>query len=474
MRELDKIADSLFNKIRARFDSVSIGDEKAQSVTDPEQARFFNFDYISESGENFGNITISLIDENSLKVYFSSNITENLDEEQEKEWYNFLRNLKKFAKRNLLLFDVRDINRSNLDLKDIKQQTTADSAFDKDDLAIAESRLYGTSRSSYADVGPHKLIIRHSDRVDPERHGARARKIEHIFVETPLGERFLLNHTNLHGARALANHMRHGGKIADEGSELINEMVKEMSSMKHFVRSMRNRTFEDTETKGMVEAAITRYNEVKDHLKRFQGRKGHELLLSMTEEYSLNHSDDIDVDALRERFVKKIYDDRFNEALPYVYRAYQNQLESATSASNEFESWANNIANENLDIEDETSGIEFADIIQKPILVGVDGTDAIAALKSMFNSVELSRALQKLADSQGPDADARKVLAGWLASNNENQLANMIIEVLKRQNQSTIMQPTSKPPMPQPTGASTMDEPVVQEELTLIKRLSGL
>ena len=39
MRELDKISASLFDKIRARFDHVSIGDEKAQSVTDPETAR---------------------------------------------------------------------------------------------------------------------------------------------------------------------------------------------------------------------------------------------------------------------------------------------------------------------------------------------------------------------------------------------------------------------------------------------------
>jgi len=85
---------------------------------------------------------------------------------------------------------------------------------------------------------------------------------------------------------------------------------------------MRNRTFEDQETTGMVEAAVHRYNEVKDQLKRFQGRKGHELLMNMCGQSQ--DIDDVDVDSLRERFVKKIYDDRFNEALPYVYRAYKH------------------------------------------------------------------------------------------------------------------------------------------------------
>ena len=325
MRELDKISAALFDKIRSRFNAVSIGDEKAQRVTDPEQARFFNFDYVSDDGQNFGNVTISLIDEDSLKIYYGSNITDGLGEDQEKEWFAFLRDLKNFARRNMLTFDTRDINRSNLDLKDIRQQAASDSTYDKEELAIAEGRLYGLGnnrRVSFGDVGTHKLIIKHRDQIDPDRHGARSRKIEHIFIETPVGERFLLDHVNLEGARATANHLRHGGRFGDEGSELINEMVREMASMRHFVRAMRNRTFEDAETTAYVEAACGRYNEVRDHLKRFQGRRGQELLIDM-----LNQGDDvdeqIDIEEMKERFVKKIYDDRFNDALPYVFNAYQ-------------------------------------------------------------------------------------------------------------------------------------------------------
>jgi len=478
MRELDKISASLFDKIRARFDHVNIGDENAQRVTDPESARFFNFDYISEDGENFGNVTISLIDEDSLKIYFGSNITEALSEEQEQEWYKFLRALREFARRNMLAFDVRDINRSNLDLKDIKQQSVSDATYDKEELAIAESKLYGhgnNRRVSYGDVGTHKLIIKHKDQIDPDRHGARGRQIEHVFVETPMGERFLLPHTNLHGARAIANHLRHEGRMDDEGAAIINEMVKEMASMKHFVRSMRNRTFEDAETTGMVEAAVHRYNEVKDHLKRFQGRRGHELLMNMCGQQA--DQEEVDVDSLRERFVKKIYDDRFNEALPYVYRAYKHRQKMDTPMTAEFESWANGITEETWDHDgDDRDEQDLTTLMQTPIAVGIDATDAIAALSHIhfLQSDELNHALLRLSKVQGTDADARRTIIGWLAANGENALANQFMQAMQQQNANTQPAPEQPQPQPQPTGAPTTDEPVVQEDLTSLRKLAGL
>lgn len=477
MRELKKISEELFDKIRTRFDHVNLGDENAKSTTDPQTARFFNFNYVSKSGENFGNITVSLVDETSLKVYFSSNITEKLTDEQENEWFEFLRSLKKFAKRNMLMFDVRDINRSNLDLRDLKQQSKADSTFTKDELAIAESRLYGIGnnrRVSFGDVGSHRLIIKHKDQINPETHGSRSRQIEHIFIETPVGERFLLDHTNLGGARAMANHLQHGGRIDDQGASVIDEMVKEMASMRHFVRSMRNRTFEDAETTGMVESAVRRYNEVKDNLKKLQGRKGHDLLMSMCNN-SAEDSPEVDVDALRERFVKKIYDDRFNDALPYVYRAYQTHKKTDTSVGKEFESWAHEVTEATWDRDsDDVDENELIRIMEKPLLVGIDGVDARAALRPLIDSEELSKALRLLAHSQGPDADARRVTIGWLATNGEHALADRLLGMMKRENSNPEPQPVSPEPKKQPTGKSTTDEPVVSEEVETIKRLSGI
>ncbi len=479
MRELNKISAALFDKVRSRFDAVNIGNEKAQRVTDPEQARFFNFDYISSDGQNFGNVTISLIDENSLKIYYGSNITDGLTDEHENEWFAFLRDLKNFAKRNMLTFDTRDINRSNLDLKDIRQQAASDATYSKDELSIAESRLYGlgnNKRMSFGDVGTHKIIIKHKSQIDPEKRGDRARQIEHIFIETPVGERFLLDHTNLHGARAIANHLRHGGNIGDEGSNIINEMVKEMASMRHFVRSMRNRTFEDAETTGMVEAAIHRYNEVRNHLKRFQGRRGQELLINMIGDTN-DIDEEVDIDALRERFVKKIYDDRFNEALPYVFKAYQSRKKSNTAESEEFESWATDVTEATWDSDmDDISEDKLTRLFQHPIATGMDGVDAIAAINNIpsLDNEELQNSIKKLAQINGPDVDVRNIIIGWLMANGERSLAQNLLQILQRQNANTQPAPQQPDVPTQPVGAAKTDQPVVSEELFSIRKLAGL
>ena len=470
MRELDKISASLFEKIRAKFDNVNIGNDKANRTSDPEQARFINFDYISNTGENIGNVTLSLIDEDSLKVYYGINITEGMSDEDKDEWFQFLRNMRKFAKRNLLNFEVRDINRSNLDLQNLKQQSKADAQWDTDDL-VAESRLYGDNRdkhTSYADLGEHKIIIKHVESVDPDKHGARARNIDRVFIETPLGERFLLDHKNLHGARALANHLNRGGEMGDSGCEVIAEMVKEMSAMRHFARSMNNRTFEDTETTRMVEAALGRYAEVRKQLESFKGRNGHELLLQIAENYSVPE-DDVDVDALRERFVKKIFDDRLNDALPYVHRAYTNQ----------FEDWA-------TDVTEETFGPaatdELTELFDEPITVGIDGQDAIAAIAdiSFLDNDSLKKQLNELS-KQGPDQDARPIIANWLAQNGETELADELEAILQSQAVNT-QEPAPQPAEPKADtyADSTMPagnpEPVVneQEDLDMLRWLSGL
>lgn len=479
MRELEYISLDLHDKLNARFDTINLGDEKAEDTNDPKKARFFNFDYIGQDGKNFGNVTISLVDGTNLEVIFSSNLINLLSDEEYSEWRVFLKNLRFFAKRNELKFTPRDINKSSLDVRDLEKKIVTNEPIDKSDLSISEGKLYGlgnNKRMSFGNVGSHKIIIKHKDQIDPERHGSRGRQIEHVFIETPIGERFLLDHTNLHGARAIANYMREGGNYGDEGCQLINEMVKEMASMRHFVRSMKTRTFEDSETSGMVEAAIYRYNEVKNNLKKLQGKHGKEMLESMLGQSGIQE-DELDIDALRERFVKKIYDDRFNEALPYVYKAYQKHKDSETSEAKEFASWANNVVettwNNDSDDSDEDTLLQA---VSKPLLAGIDGIDAKAILDTItfLQSDELSSEIEDLARSQGPDSDVRPILADWLTKNGEHTLANHIMMILQQENSNTEPLPQQLTTPQQSVGASKMDEPVVQEELILLKRLSGL
>lgn len=480
MRELDKIASNLFDKIRSRFENVSVGDEKIQQTNDPEKARFFNFDYVDASGKNYGNVTISIVDDESLKVYFSKNITDELEDQEQEEWFNFLRDLRKFAKRNFLNFDARDINKSNLDLRDLKQQSKADSTFDKSDVTMNESRMWGTTRSSYQEMGPAKIIVRHSANISDDIHGARSRNIESVFIENHLGERRLLDFKNLHGARAMARHVSEGGSVDDEIGQDITGMVHEMSSMAHFVREAKRRQFEDSETDQMAKSAVRRYGELKTRLKHLGGKRGYDSYKECFTPAPMVE-DDIDVDALRERFVKKIYDDRFNDALPYVYRAYKEQQESIrTPMGEEFESWANEIAEDSFENDDERFE-KLKGIMTAPLMVGQDGIDASQSLQPIFgNDAQWPRLEARFAElgQQGPDTDGRQATLDWMRANDMKFIADQIEQSLQQPaaNPDTQAAPVQPEQPPATTGVTGMDQAPTEsaDPLEFIRKLAGL
>jgi hypothetical protein len=113
----NNIATDLFYKIRSRFSGLKLGAETGAITINPEEARFFDFDYM-EGEQPIGHVSISLAEQNSMKVYFSHGITESMDDGQKDNWYGFLKELRTFAKRRLLSFDTRDIAKDNLDKRD--------------------------------------------------------------------------------------------------------------------------------------------------------------------------------------------------------------------------------------------------------------------------------------------------------------------------------------------------------------------
>lgn len=458
MKNIERIAEELFDKIRSRFEHVVLGDEETNETDDPEQARFFNFDYVSNTGLNYGNITLSLIDEDGLKVYFSKNLSDKLEEnpEDQAEWYEFLKGIRFFAKRNLLKFDTRDISRSNLTVRDLQQVSKSTSAYTTADTpnAVTEGRLTGSSRVSIQEFGPAKLLIYHSEAVNEEIPGARSRKIDRMYVETSQGERFLMPFKKLSAGRAMAEHIAHGGFMHDEAGKHIVGMVEEMNSLAFFVRNTKHRMFEDSETQAMVEAAVERYQELRHGLKRMSGPRGYE---SFAENFEPTTpvEEEFDIDALKERFVKKMLDDRITQALPYVHRAYQNRQAVADDRYfREFDEWADDVAEnkvlEDVDIEGLTT------IMQKPIEAGVDGIDAINVVKDFVPSDdELFSAITNLSREMGATADARSVVNQWLTSNGYPSLY------------------VPEPEQQQPAPAKEPDQPK-QATLEHLRRLAGL
>jgi hypothetical protein len=482
-REIESIAKDLFDKIRSRFESVTLGDAKAQAIHDPEQARFMNIQYTAgepgQDAQSFGTVTLSLIDETSLKVYYSNAITHDMDETQRREWYEFLRNLRQFARRNLLTFDTRDISKASLDIRDLQQQTKSDTVSHSAEVPVTESRFYGSgNRLSFEDAGTCRIRIHHSESIDPDQRGARGRKISAIFLETEAGERFRMEHQNLYYARALAEHITQGGTMYDDIAESIRNVATEMTAMRSFVNGVRRRQFEDAETQHMVESARRRYTELKQ---RLRGIPGH--YAEFRENWAADASvlAEVDVDVLRERFAKKIYPN-FESALPYVQRAHDRYAQE--TLAEEFATWADSLVENLLGDPDQVTALQH--LIQSPITAGVNGVDAVAKLTAIFTDDsdavdDLRDAIYHLASddagSQGPDADVRPMLKNWL-SENDPELLNQ----LTWGPENTAAAQTNEPPQVSPKsaepaeyGVTGMDAPVTENiELKLIRTLAGL
>ena len=351
-------------------------------------------------------------------------------------------------------------------------------------MAVTESRLYGTPGrpyNSFADKGSTKILIRHKDKVNDDIHGARARRIQEIFLETERGERFLLNHINLHGAYAMAEHLNHGGTMHDQIAEHINSIVKEMSDMRHFVRATKHRQFEDQETADMTRSAVHHYDAQKRTLRQMRGARGYRSYFENWQPDTTIVEDEVDVDALRERFVKKVYDDRFTEALPIVFKAYKKyKSEAAGQLGTELEEWANEVYESTWakpDNEDKVLALKV--LMKSSVSTGIDGVDAISSLQPLIGDDELYDAVYHLADSQGPDADARPLIKTWINNNMPELLQQLEFGPNNADAANTDRVAPVSPSQAQPQdqyGATTMDEPVVNEsdDLDFIRSLAGL
>jgi hypothetical protein len=177
---------------------------------------------------------------------------------------------------------------------------------------------------------------------------------------------------------------------------------------------MIRRTFEDAETQSMAEAAFEYHGLLNNTLKKMGGRKGY---AACKESFIADDvlMDEFDVDALRERFVKRSFNDRMEEALPLVQKAYN--MKKSNNFAQQFESWANTISEGTWAIPDTEEQVsELTDLLMEPLPVGVDATNATNALYNLIGDDVLFDRLGDLADEDS-EADARDVVMDWVQEN---------------------------------------------------------
>ena len=108
----EAIANDLFNKVRGRFPAVTLGDKEGNVTNEPTQARYFDFDF-KEAGKSLGKVSISIDEKDGLVILHNTDFIENSDEVVKHKWFEFLKELRNFAKARMLNLDTRDITNTD-------------------------------------------------------------------------------------------------------------------------------------------------------------------------------------------------------------------------------------------------------------------------------------------------------------------------------------------------------------------------
>jgi hypothetical protein len=328
----NNIAQDLFYKIRSRFSGLKLGSETGEITINPEEARFFDFDYM-EGETPIGHVSVSLAEPNSMKVYFSHGITETMDTLQKKNWYGFLKELRMFAKRRLLSFDTRDIAKDNLDKRDYvflsqmaqpKQPTNDVVLKPVGESMMSESAMYGTKTVSYQKLENTRLIIKHNQALtDDTVPGARSRHISALFVENQEGERFKYPFIHLAGARAMQRHVANGGLPYDEIGKSIIGMSEEIAQLRSFGNYVVRNDLMNSANNGIVEKSTSYLNSLREQVKALAKQKNYEAYKETFQtQQPLEIPQDV-VEQFTDQFTVKNFKEDIKSVFPVLYRLMQ-------------------------------------------------------------------------------------------------------------------------------------------------------
>jgi hypothetical protein len=318
MMEFDKIGEDLFNKIRGRFPNLTIGTEEGTVTNEPNQARFFDFDY-----KGLGKVSVSINEDDGLTVIYSKDFIEGQDELTKKDWYNFLKELRVFSKKRMLDFSVRDITKSNLNKRDYKFLANRPG-----DGTMTESKLYGTARVSYQNVGEARIMIKHTENINQESATGRTQKVGAIYIESADGERFRYPYKHLSGARAMAQHVSEGGKPYDDFGKHITGLSEELAKLRKFKSYMGRSAVMAESLSGYMDVVKERIATVKKTVESLQ-KPG--FYKETFEAFETPVLEDVPSD-VAENWIDELTIKQFNEELADVFPYIYNLVKEGTKA----------------------------------------------------------------------------------------------------------------------------------------------
>ena len=387
-------AQQLYDLLVSRNFDPELLDSSGRPSQDPSDTEIFSFNFQTESGNDYGTMVVMLGDNNDMEIYFGDNIGRGMEVDDKKEWFDFLYQLRMFAKRNLMTFGLKNLNRLRYSMQG--QAAIKEGLFESWNGKKDVSWNAGATES--------RLMIKHKRVLGEDE--ARFRCVESLFIETAEGERYKLPFKNLTGGKAMLEHVRNGGRPYDTRGQHIAEMVTELNVLSRFRRANHGRIFEG-DTASLVEQTNAYYETARHTLKSLSTKSGYNTYFESWNPEQVTEEAMV-IEGLKHLFITQTLDQRIEEALPILARIQQQGTEM--KEANIFEAWARQLVEGTWATPDTPEKrATLAQLMSAEFPVGPDATNATEQLYDIMGDDVLFDRLETLS-TQDADADARQII----------------------------------------------------------------
>jgi hypothetical protein len=309
---LNRVASDLVDEKLGEFPNLVVKDSDNKPIPTTmddqiENARIFDFKFVRD-GIDFGPVTITISDNDGLQIKTYSDPVEGRTDDEQDVWYEFVKSMSEFATDHVLKFKGPKV---------VTKKITPKS--EVGESKMTESRLVGTSKTSYQDLGEATLIVKHSKPINYNAANGRTQHIESIYIENALGERFRYPIKHLNGARALASHIIEGGTPYDDIGQYIIGLSEELGKLRMF-KGYVTRSPMVAEAMGSVTSrVIERMEGIKKELAQLQNRKYY---AEWADSFSRKDAREIPEDMAAEwidRLTVKSFNEDLKSVFPYLF-----------------------------------------------------------------------------------------------------------------------------------------------------------
>ena len=413
-------AKQLFDLLLTKNFEPQLLNTAGKPESDPAETEVFSFDYVGQSGKDYGTVAILLSSDKEMNVYFGDNLGKSMEPDDKNDWFSFLQQLRLLARKNLMTYNLADLNK-------LKYSMQGQAAIKE---GLFESWTGNKTTSWTNNPSSVKLVIKHNKTISES--DKRFRYIQALFLETDEGERFKLPFTKLAGGRAMLEHVKQGGRPYDLRGQHITEMVNNINILSRFRKANQNKIFEgDAAT--LVETATQYYTQLQKNIKTLANDRGYTQYFESWQADKINH-EDIVIEDLKSMFVTQNLDTRVEQALPLLA---QLQKENQMKEANIFEGWINCLAEGTWALPDTPEKQQqLIDLLAKELPVGPDASNATEVLYDILGNDDLFDQLQDLA-REDADADARVIIVNFLEDMKNDPAVAQVIGKLKISREET-------------------------------------